>query len=135
VKFQTCTVLAFSLLEACELSDTDEKFVLSAIDFKTGKEKKDIFEQVKSSLRKFQCREKVAVDAREKDDKKIETLVSTVKQVRLAQGWKQPGNKFYQFEAGKDNNPALNIGGNIRVGKKKKEKKIETDLEKMGIGI
>jgi len=118
VKFQTCTVLAFSLLEACELSDTDEKFVLSAIDFKTGKEKKDIFEQVKSSLRKFQCREKVAVDAREKDDKK-----------------KQPGNKFYQFEAGKDNNPALNIGGNIRVGKKKKEKKIETDLEKMGIGI
>jgi len=81
VKFQTCTVLAFSLLEACELSDTDEKFVLSAIDFKTGKEKKDIFEQVKSSLRKFQCHEKVSVDARGKDDKKIETLVSTVKQV------------------------------------------------------
>jgi len=50
VKFQTCTVLAFSLLEACELSDTDEKFVLSAIDFKTGKEKKDIFEQVKSTI-------------------------------------------------------------------------------------
>merc|ERR1719319_2005941 len=44
------TVLTFSLLEACELSDTDEKFVLSAIDFKTGKEKKDIFEQVKSTI-------------------------------------------------------------------------------------
>ena len=27
------TVLAFNLLEACQLSDTDEKFVLTGIDF------------------------------------------------------------------------------------------------------
>ena len=41
------TVLAFNLLESCGLSETDEKFVLTAIDFKTGKEKKNV--QVKNS--------------------------------------------------------------------------------------
>ena len=51
------TVLAFNLLEACNMSDTDEKFVLTAVDFKTGKEKKDMLEQVKLSLRKFQSRD------------------------------------------------------------------------------
>jgi len=32
-------VLAFNLLESCNLSDTDEKFVLTGIDFKKGKTK------------------------------------------------------------------------------------------------
>ena len=32
------TVLAFCLLEACKLSDTDEKFVLTAVDFIHGKQ-------------------------------------------------------------------------------------------------
>ena len=80
------TVLAFSLLEACKLSVTDEKFVLTVIDFKTGKEKKNMLEQVKASLRKFQCCVKVSADEHKEDDKKIEvdeTLVSTVKQVLL----------------------------------------------------
>ena len=40
------TALAFNLLEACILSDTDEKFVLTAIDPKTGKERKNMVEQV-----------------------------------------------------------------------------------------
>ena len=47
-------VLAFNLLEACRLSETDEKFVLTAVDFKKGKEDKNMLEQVKGSLRKFQ---------------------------------------------------------------------------------
>ena len=34
------TVLAFNLLESCRLSDTDEKFILTGIDFKSGKDKK-----------------------------------------------------------------------------------------------
>ena len=29
-------VLAFNLLESCQLSETDEKFILTAIDFKSG---------------------------------------------------------------------------------------------------
>ena len=35
------TVLALSLLESCRLSDTDEKFVLTDVDFKEGKQKQD----------------------------------------------------------------------------------------------
>ena len=40
--------LAFNLLEACCLSDTDEKFVLTAVNFKDGKDKKDLLAQVKN---------------------------------------------------------------------------------------
>ena len=50
-------VLAFNLLEACRLSETDEKFVLTAVDFKKGKEQKNMLDQVKGSLRKFRSRE------------------------------------------------------------------------------
>ena len=53
------TVLALNLLESCNLSDTEEKFVLTGIDFKAGREKKDCLDQVKKSLRKFQSREEV----------------------------------------------------------------------------
>lgn len=41
------TVLAFSLLEACRMSETDEKFILTAINFPEGKRKKDMLMQVK----------------------------------------------------------------------------------------
>ena len=66
------TVLAFCLLEACKLSDVDEKFVLTGIDFKVGKEKANMLEQVKSSLRKFQSREKVFVESRSEDKIKVD---------------------------------------------------------------
>ena len=65
------TVFAFCLIEACKLSDVDEKFVLTGIDFKVGKEKGDMLDQVKSSLRKFQSRKKVSVDSRSDDKIKV----------------------------------------------------------------
>ena len=86
------TILAFNLLEACRLSDTDEKFILTAIDFKSGKEKKDLFEQVKNSLRKFQNRDSfcnVGEDSK-MVVKKEEVLIEGVKDVLLAEGWKPP---------------------------------------------
>ena len=43
-------VLGFKLLEACELSETDEKFVLTAVDFKAGKRDNNLLEQMKNSL-------------------------------------------------------------------------------------
>ena len=46
-------VLGLNLLDASKLSDNDEKFVLTGIDFKSAKEKKDLFEQVKNSLKSF----------------------------------------------------------------------------------
>ena len=86
-------VLAFNLLEACKLKDTDEKFVLTAVDFKKGKEDKNMLAQVKASLRKFQSREslnelnmkgKIQVD---------EALVSNIKETLVSEGWIQPSRK------------------------------------------
>ena len=73
-------MLAFCPIEACKLSDVDEKFVLTGIDFKVGKEKGDMLDQVKSSLRKFQSRQKVSVESRSEDKIKVdESLVAGVK--------------------------------------------------------
>ena len=47
-------VFAFNLLEACKLFVTDEKFVLTALDFKRGKQQNTMLDQVKASLKKFQ---------------------------------------------------------------------------------
>ena len=86
------TVLAFNLLEACRLSDTDEKFILTGIDFKSGKEKKDLFEQAKNSLRKFQSRDKLFAD--ENDSKMVfkkeEAMSAETKEALVARGWTPP---------------------------------------------
>ena len=69
----------------------DEKFVLIGNDFKVGKEKGDMLDQVKSSLRKFQSSEKVSVDSRSEDKMKVdESLVAGVKDALLSDGWKPP---------------------------------------------
>ena len=48
------TLLAFRLLEATKLNEMDEKFVLTGVDFTSAKTKKDLFAQMKASLKKFQ---------------------------------------------------------------------------------
>ena len=48
------TILAFSPLEATNLSGMDEKFVLTGIDFAKGKTEKNLKEQFKQSFKKFQ---------------------------------------------------------------------------------
>ena len=47
-------VLAFNLLESFNLSETDEKFILTAVDFSVEKRDGNLLDQVKNSLRKFQ---------------------------------------------------------------------------------
>ena len=84
------TVLALNLLESCNLSDTDEKFVLTAVDFKVGKEKKDCLEQVKRSLRKFQSREKLSSDRDRFEVKEEDTFVASIQEALIADGWRPP---------------------------------------------
>ena len=85
-------VLAFKLLEACELSETDEKFVLTAVDFAAGKEKKNLLEQMKNSLRKFQSRDRLSTsnpgDRMQVKDEDV--FVASVKQALIADGWTPP---------------------------------------------
>ena len=85
------TVLAFNLLEACQLSSTNEKFVLTAIDFKSGKEKKDLFTQVKNSLRKFHGRDNSTDEGSDRIVVKREkAMITEVKQALVAEGWRPP---------------------------------------------
>ena len=86
------TVLAFNLLESCNLSEIDEKFVLTAVDFKKGKEEKNLLEQTKMSLKKFQSRDKVSTKEREKM-KVDESLVANLKEALVSEGWKPPARR------------------------------------------
>ena len=87
-------VLGFSLLESCELSETDEKFILTALDFKVGKRDKNLLAQVKNSLRKFQSR-MMTDDGRDGriHVKMEEVYLSEALKVALrAEGWTPPSS-------------------------------------------
>lgn len=84
-------VLGFNLLESCQLSETDEKFILIDVDFKTGKEQENLLSQIKNSLRKFQGRDRLR-DGKENLIKTEDTFVSSVKEALLADGWTPPGS-------------------------------------------
>ena len=90
------TVLALNLLESCCLSETDEKFVLTAVDFKKGKENGDCLDQVKKSLRKFQSRDRM-LSEKERDRlqfKEEDTFIADVKDALLADGWRPPAGQL-----------------------------------------
>jgi hypothetical protein len=90
-------VLGFKLLESCNLSETDEKFVLTAVDFKVGKDDKNLLEQMKNSLRKFQSREKFSGstgDNRMSCVKQEDAFyVTSVKEALVAEGWTPPDTR------------------------------------------
>ena len=83
-------ILAFRLLESSRLTEVDEKFVLTGVDYADAKSKQNLFDQVKSSLKKFQGRKMVSAE----EESKIKfdpALVASVAQVLVAQGWQKPG--------------------------------------------
>ena len=82
-------ILAFRLLEASNLSESDEKFVLTGIDIATGKKQENLEAQMKASLKKFQGR---SIVTNSSDGIKVDAaLVAKVQEVMLGQGWKKPG--------------------------------------------
>ena len=98
------TVLALSLLDSCNLSEIDEKFVLTDVNFKTGKEQQNCLQQVKQSLRKFQSRERLS----QQDQFLIkEEDVFLVKGALIADGWRPPANSSGESSSskGRQNSP------------------------------
>ena len=82
-------ILAFKLLQASRLNEMDTKLVLTGVNYKEGKAKKDMLEQVKESLKKFKGRSVVVLD--EKRTVQInDTLVSDMEEVLISKGWKPP---------------------------------------------
>ena len=84
------TILAFRLLEASNLSENDEKFILTAVDFEEGKKNKDLEKQMKSSLKKFQGRSVLSNNESKEVLKVDSALINQVKDVLIAQGWEKP---------------------------------------------
>ena len=85
-------VLGFNLLESCNLNETDEKFILTAVNFKEGREKKNLLEQIKGSLRKFHSRERLTFNKEHNlaQVKQEDLYVTSIKQALVADGWKPP---------------------------------------------
>ena len=67
----------------------DEKFVLTGIDYEDAKVKKNLVDQFKTSLKKFQGRQTVSGEEKVRYDP---ALVSQVTQVLISEGWKKPAN-------------------------------------------
>ena len=85
------TLIAFRLLEATVLGDMDEKFVLTGVDYKEAVKEKNLYEQIKTSLKKFQGRNDFVGE--ERGMRYDPTLVAEVAEVLLTQGWKKPGGR------------------------------------------
>ena len=81
------TLLAFRLLEATNLSEMDEKFVLTGINYEEARTKKNLCNQFKASLKKFQGRKTVSSEDKVRYDP---ALVSSIAQVLISEGWKKP---------------------------------------------
>ena len=107
-------VLAFNLLEAANLTANDQKFILTRVDFKEGKQKENLFDQFKSSLKLFQSRsgsttsgDRIAV---------VDDL--HLKDVLVAEGWTPPpessrrksGYKGKKNPLGRDGKPLKCFG-------------------------
>ena len=109
------TILSFRLLEAANLSENDEKFVLTAIDFEQGKKNKDLEMQMKASLKKFQGRSTVSMEG--KNELAIDSaFLSQVKDVLVSQGW---GKKSDQVRRRSNSNPeGLKKNSSAYKGKK-----------------
>ena len=80
-------ILGFRLLEVTRLNDMDEKVVLTGVNYAEAKEKKNLFEQIKASLKKFQGRKVIGAE-----DKLVfdPVLVASVSEALIAQGWSKP---------------------------------------------
>ena len=84
-------ILAFKLLQASQLTEIDTKLVLTGVNYKEGKEKKNMLEQVKDSLKKFKGRPVVLDDKR--SVQVSDTLVSEMEEVLILKGWKPPNKQ------------------------------------------
>ena len=85
------TLIAFRLLEATVLNETDEKFVLTGVDYEEAKQQKNLYDQVKASLKKFQGRNVVGED---KSALRFDpALVASVAEALAASGWKKQGGR------------------------------------------
>ena len=85
-------ILAFKLLDASNLSEVDQKFVLTGVDYGKGLRKETLFDQMKESLKKFKGQSVIKGDD-EKALASTDTYLAKMEDVFLSKGWKPPPPK------------------------------------------
>ena len=108
-------ILGFRLLEATRLTDMDEKFVLTGVDYAQAKTQKNLFDQVKASLKKFQGRKVINAE-----DKLVfdPVLVANVAETLIAQGWSKPKTRRRSTSDPGEGHNKFNKNKNNYKGKK-----------------
>ena len=95
MKNNDCTysdiILAFKLLQASKQNEIETKLVLTGVNYKDGRADKDLLEQVKDSLKKFNGRPVVMDDKRAVQAN--DTFMSGIENVLIAKGWKPPSKE------------------------------------------
>ena len=73
--------LTFELLQACNISEIEVQLVLTGVDYKEGKEKKNLLSQMKESLKKFVGRS--VIDGKNEKLKAVESTYVTREEMTL----------------------------------------------------
>ena len=84
-------ILAFKLLQASKLNEIETKLVLTGVDNTDGKDKKNLLQQVKESLKKFKVCSVVLEDRRAFQVN--DTLLANMEEVFISKSWKPPSKK------------------------------------------
>ena len=81
-------ILAFKLLDASNLTEVDQKFVLTGVDYSTGLKAKTLFDQMKESLKKFKGQNVIGKE--EEKGSGVQETYAAMEEVFLSKGWVPP---------------------------------------------
>ena len=87
-------VLCFELLQAAQLDATEAQLVLTGVDYKKGKSKEKLLEQMKTSLKKFKGRAVIGGGTKTSSELTIKTedtfITKDVETYLVKKGWSKP---------------------------------------------
>ena len=85
-------VLCFELLQAANLDQRETQLVLTGVNYKEGKEKENLLDQMKSALKKFKGRAVISGDKQQVVTKTEEETYVTkeMETVLISKGWHKP---------------------------------------------
>ena len=124
-------ILAFKLLKDAKLNDIETKLVLTGVNYVDGKANKDLCDQIKRSLKKFQGRSVILEESCRSD-------IAGLESVLIAKGWKPPTSKQRRRSRSesprrqRENTPATGRSVSPSRARSEKYRGRKNPLEKVG---
>ena len=110
-------VLAFKLLQACNLSDIETNLVLTGINFDLGRSTENMLQQTKESVKKFIGRTKIVEEKKEQVVKSENTYVTKEELTLMLQ--KVQKKRFRTRSKSQDDHPQESAAGSSNYKGKK----------------